>query len=46
LLRAADRAEGFVLGIETARALNPDNIESLYLVFDRAFRVRQAELGA
>lgn len=45
-LRAADRAEGFVLGIETLRALNPDDIEGLYLVFDRAFQVRQAELSA
>ncbi|RON20564.1 hypothetical protein BK660_16045 [Pseudomonas brassicacearum] len=45
-LRAADRAEGFVLGIETLRALNPEDIEGLYLVFDRAFQVRQAELSA
>jgi hypothetical protein len=46
LLRAADRAEGFALGIETLRALNPGEVEGLYLVFDRAFQARQAELGA
>ncbi|MEO8639989.1 hypothetical protein [Pseudomonas sp.] len=45
-LRAADRAEGFVLGIETLCVLNPDDIEGLYLVFNRAFQVRQAELSA
>lgn len=45
-LRAADRAEGFALGIETVRALNPGDVEGLYLVFDRAFQARQAELGA
>lgn len=45
-LRAADRAEGFALGIETVRALNPGEVEGLYLVFDRAFQARQAELGA
>lgn len=44
-LRAADRAEGFALGIETLRALNPGEVEGLYLVFDRAFQARQAELG-
>lgn len=45
-LRAADRAEGFALGIETLRALNPGDVEGLYLVFDRASQARQAELGA
>ena len=44
-LRAADRAEGFALGIETLRALNPGEVEGLYLVFDRAFQARQTELG-
>jgi hypothetical protein len=43
--RAADRAEGFALGIDTVRALTPGEVEGLYLVFDRAFQVRQAELG-
>jgi hypothetical protein len=46
LLRAADRAEGFALGIETVRALNQGDVEGLYLVFDRAYQARQAELGA
>jgi len=45
-VRAADRAEGFALGIETVRALNPGDVEGLYLVFDRAYQARQAELGA
>jgi hypothetical protein len=44
-LRAADLAQGFVLGLETVRALNPDEIEGLYRVFDRAYQVRQAELS-
>ncbi|MDO9345198.1 MAG: hypothetical protein Q7T99_17125 [Pseudomonas sp.] len=34
--RAADRAEGFVLGIETVRALNAASVEGLYLAFDNA----------
>lgn len=43
-LRAADRAEGFALGIETLRALNQGDVEGLYLVFDRAYQARQADL--
>lgn len=43
-LRAADRAEGFGLGIETLRALNPSTLEGLYLAFDSASQLRQAEL--
>ncbi|MNW04362.1 hypothetical protein D3C71_2004430 [compost metagenome] len=43
--RAADRAEGFALGVETLRALNPGDVECLYLAFDYAEQVRQAELG-
>ncbi|MBC3207914.1 hypothetical protein HU755_14020 [Pseudomonas sp. SWRI111] len=43
-LHAADRAEGFTLGIETVKALNLGAIEGLYLVFDRASQVRQQEL--
>jgi hypothetical protein len=38
--RAADRAEGFVMGIETVKALNPASIEGLYLVFEQAATVR------
>ncbi|MDD1011303.1 hypothetical protein M5G27_27920 [Pseudomonas shahriarae] len=45
-LRAADRAEGFALGIETVRALNPGDVEELYLVFDRAYQARHSELDA
>lgn len=44
-LHAADRAEGFVLGIETVKALNPGAIEALYLVFDHASQARQAALN-
>lgn len=44
-LHAADRAEGFVLGIETVKALNPAAIEALYLVFDDASQARQAALN-
>jgi len=43
--RAADRAEGFALGIETLRALNPGENERLYMVFEAALQVRRAELG-
>lgn len=34
--RAADRAKGFVPGIETVKALNPASLEGLYVVFDSA----------
>jgi len=43
-LHAADRAEGFALGIETVKALNPAVIESLYVAFDQASQARQQEL--
>lgn len=43
LWRASDRAEGFVLGIETVRALNPAMIERLYLVFENAATARRLE---
>jgi len=33
---ASQRAEGFVLGLETAHALKPDMIEFLYTNFDAA----------
>jgi hypothetical protein len=38
--RAADRAEGFGLGIETVKALNAASIEGLYLVFEHAATAR------
>jgi hypothetical protein len=44
-LHAADRAEGFTLGIETVKALNLGAIEGLYLIFDRALQARQRELN-
>lgn len=38
--RAADRAEGFVLGLETVKALNAASIEALYLAFEHAETAR------
>jgi len=38
--RAAGRAEGFVLVIETVKALNAASIEGLYLAFDNAASAR------
>lgn len=43
-LHALDRAEGFVLGIETVKALNPASIEGLYVAFDNAAQVHQKQL--
>lgn len=43
-LHAADRAEGFTLGIETVKALNPAAIEGLYVIFDDASQAHQAQL--
>lgn len=40
LLRAADRAEGFGLGLETVKALNPASIEGLYLAFEHTATAR------
>lgn len=45
LQRAADRADGFGLGIETVRALNPSSLEGLYLVFDRVADTRRVDLA-
>lgn len=42
--RAADRAEGFGLGLETVKALNPASIEGLYLAFEHAATARQMVL--
>lgn len=41
--RATDRAEGFVLGLETAKALNASSIEGLYKAFDDAATARRLE---
>ena len=38
--RAADRAEGFGLGIETVKALNAASNEGLYLAFEHAATAR------
>ncbi|WP_130932237.1 hypothetical protein [Pseudomonas sp. Sample_24] len=38
--RAADRAEGFALGIETVKALNAASLEGLYLEFEHAATAR------
>lgn len=43
LFRASDRAEGFVLGLETAKALNAGSIEVLYKAFDDAATARRLE---
>lgn len=43
LFSAADRAEGFVLGLETVKALNPASLEGLYVVFDNAATARRLE---
>jgi hypothetical protein len=43
LRRASDRAEGFVLGLETVKALNPASIEGLYVAFDNAVTARRLE---
>lgn len=42
--RAADRAEGFGLGVETVKALNPASLEGLYMAFEDALQRRLAEL--
>lgn len=44
--RAGIRAEGFVLGVERLKALQPASIEALYLVVEQAVEVRTGELDA
>ncbi len=43
LFRASDRAEGFVLGLETAKVLNAASIEGLYKIFEAAAAARRQE---
>lgn len=43
--KAGARAEGFVLGLESARALSEATIDQLYLVFDKATEDRLKELA-
>lgn len=40
------RAEGFVLGVERLKAMKPESIEALYLVFEVAVEMRIGELDA
>jgi len=44
--KAGARAEGFVLGLESARALNDATIEKLYVIFDSATEERLRTLAA
>lgn len=44
--KAGARAEGFVLGLESARALNDATIDRLYVIFDSATEERLRSLAA
>lgn len=44
--RAGLRAEGFVLGVERLKALQPASIEALYLVVEQAVELRAGELAS
>lgn len=41
---AQERAEGFVEGVEAARALTPATIEALFIAVDEAAAARRREL--
>ncbi|POA44732.1 hypothetical protein C1893_25280 [Pseudomonas sp. MPR-ANC1] len=43
LFRASDRAEGFVLGLETVKVLNATSVEGLYKIFEAAATARRQE---
>lgn len=43
--RAGIRAEGFVLGVERLKALQPTSIEALYLTVEHAVEYRNGELS-
>ncbi|MNC79181.1 hypothetical protein D3C75_1315910 [compost metagenome] len=45
-VKAGARAEGFILGLESARALNEVTIERLYVIFDSATEERLRALAA
>lgn len=44
--RAGIRAEGFVLGVERLKALQPASIEALYLIVENALELRAGEISA
>ncbi|WP_141695192.1 hypothetical protein [Pseudomonas graminis] len=44
--RGGLRAEGFVLGVERLKALQPASIEALYLVVEQSVEFRVGELAA
>lgn len=44
--KAGARAEGFVLGLESARALNEATIDRLYVIFDTATEERLRSLAS
>lgn len=44
--KAGARAEGFVLGLESACALNESTIDRLYVIFDSATEERLKTLSA
>ncbi|MCF7532056.1 hypothetical protein [Pseudomonas petrae] len=44
--RAGMRAQGFVLGVERLKALQPASIEALYLAVEHAVELRTSELDA
>ena len=44
--KAGARAEGFVLGLESTRALTDATIDRLYVIFDSATENRFKELSA
>ncbi|KII31929.1 hypothetical protein [Pseudomonas fluorescens] len=43
LFRASDRADGFVLGLETVKVLNAASIEGLHKAFEAAATARRQE---
>lgn len=43
--KAGAKAEGFVLGLESARALNEATIDRLYVIFDAETEERLKELA-
>lgn len=44
-VKAGAMAEGFVLGLETARTLEAARIETLYILFDEATETRLREMA-